>query len=229
MRRNYISPEFAYQRVFGTLNMVEQSTFFGSKMLEIDDSIDIKREDIVYYQQATGEQLNLQAETSLPQKIFSSVEVKRIYHTIKLDDAQNETQKNSTAKWNITIDLRNILIEQVFALMKKYRTFEGVETDMTLARNVDQSLRDYISKNVLGRYQFNRIELYLLSIPLTNQNELKWTNTYDSTIENPANLFTKFETITDPNGIDIQVIFNQPQSASSFNFRYYYNLYYTKL
>ena len=46
MRRTYISPEFDYKPIFGTMNMLEQSSFFGSKMLEIEDKIDIKNENI---------------------------------------------------------------------------------------------------------------------------------------------------------------------------------------
>jgi hypothetical protein len=50
MRRSYISPEFEYNRVFGTLNMKEESSFFGSKMLEIEDSLELHNQGIVYFQ-----------------------------------------------------------------------------------------------------------------------------------------------------------------------------------
>ena len=46
MRRTYISPEFIYQKVNGTFNMQEHSSFFGSKMIEIDDEIVIKNDNI---------------------------------------------------------------------------------------------------------------------------------------------------------------------------------------
>ena len=56
MRRNYISPEFNYVPVYGTLNMEEESSYFGSKMLEIEDSINIGNESVVYYQNQNNEQ-----------------------------------------------------------------------------------------------------------------------------------------------------------------------------
>jgi hypothetical protein len=47
MRRTYISPEYQKRAVYGTLNMVEESTFFGAKMLEIEDTISIDNQDII--------------------------------------------------------------------------------------------------------------------------------------------------------------------------------------
>ena len=46
MRRTYISPEYYYNNVYGTFNMVEESNFFGAKMLEVEDMIPIDKQDI---------------------------------------------------------------------------------------------------------------------------------------------------------------------------------------
>ena len=80
MRRTYISPEFVYQKVHGTLNMVEHSSFFGSKMLEIDDNLNIKNDNIVYYQLSNGEQLDINAESNLPQIVYDAVIDKKNNH-----------------------------------------------------------------------------------------------------------------------------------------------------
>ena len=72
MRRNYISPEYQTKSVQGTLNMLEESTFFGAKMLEIEDSISIDNLDIIYYQTLVGEQLDYSIESSLDSYIYSS-------------------------------------------------------------------------------------------------------------------------------------------------------------
>ena len=73
MRRNYISPEFEYRKVFGTLNMKEESTFFGSKMLEIEDIIELHNQGIIYYQNSNNEQIDLDIERSLNPIVFLSV------------------------------------------------------------------------------------------------------------------------------------------------------------
>jgi len=62
MRRTYISPEFEYKKVFGTFNMKEEASFFGSKMLEIEDTLDLTDQSLVYYQNPNSEQLDLDIE-----------------------------------------------------------------------------------------------------------------------------------------------------------------------
>ena len=59
MRRNYISPEYDYVKVYGTYNMTEQSSFFGSKMLKIDDSVSLDNQNLIYYQNINDEQIKL--------------------------------------------------------------------------------------------------------------------------------------------------------------------------
>ena len=71
MRRNYISLEFTYKPVFGTLNMREQSTFFSSKMIEIDDILEFHNQGLIYYQNGRKEQLDFDIEKSLAPVVYS--------------------------------------------------------------------------------------------------------------------------------------------------------------
>ena len=88
MRRSYISPEYQTKAVYGTLNMLEESTFFGAKMLEIEDSITIDTLDIIYYQNQNGEQLDLSIESSFASIVYSSSDDKKSNHTLVLDPSQ---------------------------------------------------------------------------------------------------------------------------------------------
>ena len=106
MRRNYISPEFDYVPVYGTLNMEEESSFFGSKMLEITDSIIIGNDNLIYYQNINNEQLDLEKEDDFPPIIFNTLNDKKINHSLVLDDSQTDAERNSFAKWILTINLR---------------------------------------------------------------------------------------------------------------------------
>ena len=72
MRRTYISPEFTYNLIDGSFNMKEESSFFGSKMMDIDDEIFVGPQSIVYYQNANNEQLDFAIEKTLPEVIYSS-------------------------------------------------------------------------------------------------------------------------------------------------------------
>jgi hypothetical protein len=58
MRRNYISPEFVNSKIYGSFNSYEESNFFGSKMLEIEDLVDIIDQNIIYYQNSKNEQIH---------------------------------------------------------------------------------------------------------------------------------------------------------------------------
>ena len=229
MRRNYISPEFIYQKVYGTLNMKEESTFFGSKMLKIADMISIKNDNIIYYQQSSGEQLDFNTEKSLPQIIYNTVSDKKNNQTLALDPSQKQETMNDKAIWILTIQLKSILINYIYATLKKSRCFEGISNNMTINHHINDAITDYINKNVLNRYNFSKIEMYLQSVPLISVGGLQYTNIFDSTIKNSNNLFTKIQTNTDTNDLDIRINFSQPDSASLYAFNYYFDLYFEKI
>lgn len=229
MRRKYISPEFDYVKVHGTFNMVEESSFFGSKMLEIEDSISIKDDNLVYYQLDNGEQLDLNSESNLPQIVFDSVLEKQNNHKLFLDEAQTEQQKNGEARWILDIQIQSVLRDYLYATLKTYRTFEGVKNNMTINNNVNAAIRSYIDNNVLDRYKFSRVELFYQSVDLLTLDGIKYNNVYDSSIEVTETLLTRFETETDSNDLDIRVKFYQDKPANQFAFNYYFNLYFEKL
>jgi hypothetical protein len=59
---------------------------------------------------------------------------------------------------------------------------------------------------------------------------LKFKNIYDPNIEIfPNSLFSKIQTETDPEDIDVRVIFYQDKPANQYSFNYYFNLYFEKL
>jgi hypothetical protein len=229
MRRTYISPEFEYNKVNGTFNMLEQTTFFGSKMLDIVDKIEIKNESVIFYQLSNGEQLNSDAESQLPQNIYDTVDDKNKNHNLILDISQPDSERSNTARWIMDINIKNILTNYIFSNMKKYRTFEGVQNIMTINNNVNTAMYDYIEKNVINRYRLSKIELFLKSLELLNSGALRFKNTYDSNIENKENIFTKFQTETSANELDTRIIFYQPKASKTTNFNYYYNLYFEKI
>lgn len=229
MRRSYISPEFIYKKVYGTLNMSEQSSFFGSKMLEIDDFINIKNDNIIYYQLSNGEQLDYNSESGLPQVVYNAVDGKKLNHVLFIDESQNEYDRNNNTKWILDIKIKDILKDYIFATMKKWRTFEGVKNNMTINNNVDASIKEYIDKNVLNRYKFTKIEFFLKSIDLLTLGKLRYDNIYDVNIESVTTLYNKFQTDTDANDLDIRLKFSQPFPSNQFAFSYYFNIYFEKL
>jgi hypothetical protein len=241
MRRTYISPEFDYSPIWGTFNMEEESTVFGSKMLEIEDNLEIHDQNLVYFQTQDAEQLDLSIETSLPSVSYSASEDKRLNHTLVLDESQTDSQKNTRSRWIITIDLKTILTNYLFATLKRWRTFEGVRNSMTKNNDVSFAMQEYIIKNVLDRYKLNRVELYLNYVPITNQNILKYNNLWasesnqfrtaqlTSDIVSPQNQLRSIQTQTEFDYSSTIITFSQDKNANQFCFDYYFKLFYEKI
>jgi hypothetical protein len=229
MRRSYISPEYQTKAVYGTLNMLEESTFFGAKMLEIEDSIVIDTLDIIYYQNQNGEQLDLSIESSFASIVYSSSLDKEKNHTLVLDPSQPKSQLDNNTRWILTIDLKTIITDYLFATLKKFRTFEGIKNDMNIYANTDTAIKSYINYNILNRYRYKSIEFYVNYVDLRNQNTLRYKNNWDKNSINTSNLLTKLQTETEFDESSIKVTFNQEKPSSTYRFDYYFNILFEKI
>jgi hypothetical protein len=232
MRRTYISPEFEYKKVFGTFNMKEESSFFGSKMLEIEDVLELTTQSLVYYQNSNSEQLDLDIEKLTLPIVYSVSEDFKENQTLLIDDSQSEFQKNSNTRYTLTINLETILENYLFATLKQYRTFEGVSNTMCYSGDVNFSMKQYILKNVVDRYKFNRVELFLNYVDLRDQNIRRFNNTWatnPSVVAVESNKLKNLQTETEYDFSSIKVIFSQEKSSQLFSFEYYFKLYWEKL
>jgi hypothetical protein len=229
MRRSYISPEYDIAPAYGTFNMLEESTFFSAKMLEIEDSITIDNLDIIYYQKGNGEQLDLSIESSLPSYAYSSANDKNGNHTLIMDESQPKYQLDNNTRWLLKIELNTILVNYLFSTLKKYRTFEGIKNDMTIYNNIDTAVYSYINLNILNRYKLKGVELYVKYNDLRSQSALRYKNIWDKSIESPDNTLTKIQTQTEINESSIIVSFNQEKPSSTYNYNYYFNILFEKI
>ena len=229
MRRTYISSEYSNTKTYGTFNMVEESNYFGSKMLEIEDNIYIENQNIIYYQRPSGEQINLSAETSIDSPVYSASSDKEKNHSLKIDESQTNYQKENSTKWIMDIKINNVLSNFLFANLKRYRTFEGMKTSLTRANDVNTTIREYINKNVSNRYKLSKIDLYIKYKDLRSQNVLRFKNTWNSTIGIDSNKFQKIQTETAFDGSNIKLLFNQEQPSTQYSFEYYFNILFEKI
>lgn len=229
MRRSYISPEFEHKDVYGTYNMVEESNFFGAKMLEIEDSILIDNQNIIYYQMPNGEQLDLSVENTLQSYVYSAAIDKEKNQILSIDPTQTDYTKENLTNWTIDINLKGILANYLFSELKRWRTFEGIRTNMNSYNDVNTAIKNYINFNVIDRYKLSRIDLYLNYKDLRSQNLLRYKNSWNSNIVNPAKKLTKFQSEMSVDGSYTKLTFNQQQPSSSYTFEYFFNLYFEKL
>jgi hypothetical protein len=229
MRRNYISPEFEYKEVFGTYNMVEESNFFGAKMLEIEDSILINNQNIIYYQMPNGEQLDLSVENTLQSYVYSSSIDKEKNQILSIDTSQTEYTKENLTNWYLDINIKPILTNYIFSELKRYRTFEGIRTNMNSYNDINAAIKGYINYNIIDRYKLSTIDLYIKYKDLRSQNLLRYKNSWNYDIVNPSNKLTKFQSEISPDGSYTRITFNQQKPSSSYAYEYFFNLYFEKL
>jgi hypothetical protein len=189
----------------------------------------INKENLIYYQLPTGEQVDLTSERSLSPIVYDQSLDKGNYHTLSLVENQTDFLKNDNANWTITIDLKRIFTNDIFATLKSRRTFEGVLVTMTKDNDVNSAINKYIEYNIKSRYKFTRVEFFLEYESLLSSNSLKYGNKFDKTIEKKENIFTKFQAETEFDDSKVKLNFAQQKPAGQFIFKYYFNLYFEKL
>jgi hypothetical protein len=216
--------------------MLELTSFLGSKMMDVEDYIDIDDSDVIYYQQNNNEQLNLAQELLLPPIIYSNNAIKKDKLTLSINDTQSEYEKLNMCKWDISINIREILIENIFSKIKEARTFEGITSDLTKSKNIDQEIREYIKVNLVDRYNFDSLTLYLVYNSLDEDgnyqsvdddistSELIGSNVWDTSIRNISNIESKVEIDIDFDQTNLYGSFKQNMSRKEYNFSYYYDL-----
>jgi hypothetical protein len=224
-----MSPEYSNTQIYGTFNMVEESNFFAAKMLEVEDSIYVSNQNIIYYQKSTGEQIDLAIESSLPTQVYSASDNMKSHQKLILDDSQLDYQKESNTKWILNIDLRDILSDYLFAIMKRYRTFEGISNPLTRTNDVNTAIREYISNNVTNRYKLSRLDLYVSYTDLRSQNVLRYKNNWKSTIVSDSNLLKKKQMDVAFDESTLKILFTQEKPSSQYNFDYYFNILFEKI
>lgn len=229
MRRNYISPEYVYKKVNGTLSMSEESTFFGAKMLEVEDSLLIGNENMIWNQKFNGEQIDKVTETTLQPKLYSSSDSMASNHTIFMDESQTQSKKDTNTRWIIDINISKILNEYLFAKIKSNRTFEGIRTQMTIYNDIDTAIKKYVEINVNNRYSLVRVDLYVEYVDLKSQDVLRYQNKWSPSVATNTNKTNKFQTISEFDQKNIRILFDQLQPSTQFKFDYFFNLYFEKI
>jgi hypothetical protein len=198
-------------------------------MLEVEDDIYISDQNIIYYQKSTGEQIDLAIESSLPSQVYSASDNMKSHQRLTLDDSQLDYQKETNPKWILNVDLRNILSDYLFAIMKRYRTFEGISNPLTRTNDVNTAIREYISNNVTNRYKISRLDLYVSYTDLRNQNVLRYKNTWTSSVISDFNLLKKKQMDVAFDESTLKISFTQENPSSLYNFDYYFNILFEKI
>lgn len=228
MRLTHISPEFNYSKVNGTLSMNEKKSFNASKMIKYDDVVYIQNQNIIYYQNTDGEQINFNSEKLLEPIIYNADEDKRNNSTLTINESQSKLQLDNNTFWDLTINYEELLLNYLTAKLKSFRTFEGVSNSMTINNDVDDAIKTYIKTNLFSRYEFKKIELFI-SYNDIDTGLLKFKNNWNPNIQSQENILSKMDIRNDIIDKKLYIKFNQEKTSLKYSFDYYFNLNFEKI
>lgn len=247
MKSNLILKQYQTEPVEGTQQLQEITTFFGSKMMEIEDTITIDNKVIQYSQYlnpSVDDNTNgfqYYEEMNPNETIFLTdlINVKKNNHTIKLQQ-QKDIEKQYNTRWEINISIKNILREYLFSRIKEARTFKCLKYSDFLNKDINASIYQYIDTNVLSRYKYDNVDFFVVYKHIPSNNRLYgdailvYDPIFDSNIDITTNKVTNLNVVTDVykninNLTDLTINYYQIKPSTEWKFDYYFNLIYKKI
>lgn len=254
MKENLILKKYKKEKVNGTFNLLEEETFFGCKAMEIEDSINIDDKGIQYYQyfynindinntievekaKNNGYQYNEINEFLESFFLLDTVDLKLKNHTIRKQH-QTEIDEQNNTKWIIEIDTKNILIEYLFAKIKKRRTFRSIRYDNFINNDINNSIREYIKLNLLDRYKFSSLDFFVKYSDIRDNSifDNNLLKQFDPLFKSDINLLKYKENnvnVKIENFIDslanIEINYFQIKPSTRYKFDYYFNIHFVKI
>jgi hypothetical protein len=242
MKSNILIYQLDKQYVSGTNSENEMRNYFGSKMLEIEDSIIIDDISIQYTELVSNDNNNgFQSYTY--DNLTETIKIKNL-SDLKLENSSIELQSQNTVdlenntKWLIRINCKKILQEYLFLKIKENRTFKCISYEDLYGYDINTYIRRYINKNILNRYKFNKIDLYINYINIITEGniyntvKLKYNPVYNRNIINNDNLVknVNIQQISNILYLDeLKVLYNQIKKSTEYKIEYYFNIHFSKV
>ena len=232
MKSNLMIKKYNIEYDNGTKNMKTVKTFFGTKLIDIEDAIIVGNNSIQYTDNNGYQNYNItNVETKEIETLVDLTVLKLDNHTIETQTQDIFSMENNT-KWKIDIDIKKILREYLFAKIKNARTFKTLKVANTKDNNINLSIYDFINLNILNRYSLSTIDFYLTYETLNtnnifNTNLVQYNPTFDETLFDDSNLITDYTLIKKDqfeNLTPIQLMYNQIKKSSEYRFNYYFNI-----
>ena len=167
MKSDLIISKYKTEKVIGTKSSYDTKTFFGSKMIDIEDSIIIDNSHIQYSEvydtvdkKNNGFQYYIDVDNLEKQYLIYLDDLKNSNNTITLV-SQPPIDFLINTQWLLIINWKTILTEYLFYKLKESRVFKSIRYTDLLTENVNYFIHKYIENNLLNRYQFTNIDLYI--------------------------------------------------------------------
>ena len=247
MKDSLMLKKYKVEDVSGSYNLTEEKTYFGTKIMDIEDYINITDKSIQYYdlniigtpleEINNGYQYQELNKTIESVTIFDVVDIKNSNHKIEKTLQKLQSEINNT-HWEIKIDIKSILRQYLFGKIKEIRTFKSMMNTSFINKNINNSIYEYIDKNLLDRYELDKIELYVKYINIkdnviySNLVIKQYDPLFNQSIEldeyKVRNTNLKLDLYLDKLA-PITVDYYQTESSSEYKFDYYYNVYFKKI
>ena len=233
MKSDLIISKYKTEKIIGTKSSFDARTFFGSKMIDIEDSILIDDSEIQYSElfdttdkRNNGYQYYVDLDNAEKIYLISLFDVKNDYHTTTLD-SQSGVDLRLNTNWTILVNWVDILIEYIYLKLKEARTFKTIKFQNVLSENINLYIRKYIKNNLINRYGFNSIVFYIKYFDLDGGDDDKDPNlvfnpVFDPSIKSEENQVKNVNTTVFPEILNIQ--YKQTESSQYKKFHYYFDL-----
>jgi len=217
MKKTYISSDLHIKGVNGLNNIKEKGNFFSTVLINIPDYININDEDFIWYEDFTGEQIDMDQESNTNTKYYSSSNDKFNNHRLTIEANQTSGQLSRNTIWNIEINIKQLLFNYIYAKIKQNRTFDKLDKNK-LDIEYTSLIEKFINLNILDKFKFEQLDLYLMYVDI--KNGVKHKNTWNKNIDK-INIYTKYSILSNNDLLKIQ--FNQ-EDSSLYLFDYYYSV-----
>ncbi|MFW6226295.1 MAG: hypothetical protein ACOC3V_05000 [bacterium] len=238
MKNDLIITRFKTETMVGTMNPKDVKTFFGSKMVNIEDTINIDNSEIQYsevfdidFEENNGYQYFDDFNNVENIYLINLYDVKRTNQNISLVQQSSIDIRNNT-QWRIDINWKNILSDYIFYKLKNRRTFKSIKYTDVLNENINLFIRDYIKDNLINRYEFSEIRFYVKYYDLEEGDEFRDPNLlFTPNFVNDIKEDKYFVKNINTNIIDniLRVNYKQVQPSTDKKFNYYFDLIFRKI
>jgi hypothetical protein len=255
MKSNLTIKKYNITKVNGVKSNKEVKSFFGSKLIDIEDVIYINNIAIQYTEVVNKRDIKLDHYQNYSQEIKTGTGLSILYpETVflkSLDDVKYENHsidvltskdpknltKNQNYEWVMNINAKNILREYLFLRLKESRVFKTVRSQDLIERNINTYIYNYINENLLNRYNISDLSFYAEFFDVINnstiyQRQTLKTPNFNKTIFKPTNKITNVSIITPDylSNLDtVQVKYNQTKDFKKYKYDYYYTITYKKI
>lgn len=240
--------KYETEKVKGVKSAVEIKSFFGSKLIDIEDFIYINNGSIQFSE--VEDKVNIASDHYQyydenlvhPETVFlrSFDDIKYDNHSIDIYSQiiSKSSSPDQNLEWILTINAENILQEYLFLKLKESRVFKTIKSEDVIERNINTYINNYVYSNLLNRYNVSEIVFYVKYFDVVNKTTLYTKNQilknpqFNKTVFNESNRIKNVRILT-PDYLNnlgtIKIIYNQIQSSNKYKFDYYYTISYKKI